>query len=141
MHTPRTCVQAPTFFVLCPLFASRGAYACFSQGDYAWNRTDQPLPDNVKRTVCWAEVDAELEALLQSSGGGGSSGGGASNGTELEDSSHLVAGPSTSPAAAAVAAVVSGAATTAATGATENGEVGVAPPSNVVGEDVVTCAA
>lgn len=47
-------------------------------GDYAWNRTSEPLPENVRRTVSWVEVDYELQAILDadnnSNGGGGSTG-------------------------------------------------------------------
>lgn len=95
------------------------------------------MPDNVKRTVGWTEVDIELETLLKNSGGG------ASNVTEVD---QPVAGApaSTAAAAAAVTAVVGGATTTGAAAAvpaaTKNGDVGVAPPSNVVGEDAVICA-
>lgn len=35
------------------------------QGDYAWNRTSEPLPENVRRTTSWAEVDAELDSILK----------------------------------------------------------------------------
>ncbi|CAM9519065.1 unnamed protein product [Scytosiphon promiscuus] len=59
--------------------AAAGIRTCLF-GDYAWNRTSDPLPENVRRTVSWAEVDVELQSILDagkdgsstSSNGGGS---------------------------------------------------------------------
>ncbi|CAN0560708.1 unnamed protein product, partial [Ectocarpus sp. 12 AP-2014] len=43
-------------------------------GDYAWNRTDGPLPANVLRVPTWAEVDAELQSIVDARSGDGSGG-------------------------------------------------------------------
>eukprot|EP00903_Cladosiphon_okamuranus_P006052 g5967.t1 len=109
-------------------------------GDYAWNRSSEPLPKNVTRTVTWDDVDAALEALLESSSSG--SGGAVKSADEKHDG-QPVAGVSASAAVTAVEVGAAAAATTATAtvAATENGDVGVAPPSNVAGEDVVPCAA
>ncbi|CBJ32884.1 conserved unknown protein [Ectocarpus siliculosus] len=45
-------------------------------GDYAWNRTDGPLPANVLRVPTWAEVDAELQSIVDARSGDGSGGSG-----------------------------------------------------------------
>ncbi|CAM9291453.1 unnamed protein product [Choristocarpus tenellus] len=34
-------------------------------GDYAWNRTDQPLPDNIERVLDWFEVEKFLKSIME----------------------------------------------------------------------------
>ncbi len=69
-------------------------------GDYAWNRTSEPLPDNVRRTVTWADVDAQLDSLLSDSSDSSASGGGGGSGSNGHKDREQGA-PAAAPAAAA----------------------------------------